>query len=121
MSNEIQAVETQETVVAAVVLTKAEKIESRITMLTARIASDTAELPALQAELAAVAQLESIDVGSVLVVRVGRAENAKLVQGVVQGKAVLSEGTRFKVVVGSGFDTELVTIQPSQVAEIISL
>ena len=121
MTKEIETTEVLTAAAPSVALTKAEKLEARINMLNTRIEADTAELPRLQAELTAVAQLDSIDVGSQLIIRTGRAESTKLVPAVVQGKAVLPEGTRFKVVVGEGFDTETLTIQPSQVAEIISL
>lgn len=102
-------------------MTKIEKLTARVTLLTKRIADDTAELPKVQAELAAQEQIANVKEGSVIVVKQGRADTVREVEAVVKATRD-GEGVRqFKVEIGEGFDAEIVVVQDYQVIEVKSL
>lgn len=102
-------------------MTKIEKLTARVTLLTKRIADDTAELPKVQAELAAQEQIANVKEGSVIVVKQGRADTVREVAAVVKATRD-GEGVRqFKVEIGEGFDAEIVVVQDYQVIEVKSL
>lgn len=102
-------------------MTKIEKLTARVALLTKRISDDTAELPKVQAELAAQEQIANVKEGSVIVVKQGRADTVREVEAVVKATRD-GEGVRqFKVEIGEGFDAEIVVVQDYQVIEVKSL
>lgn len=102
-------------------MTKIEKLTARVALLTKRIADDSAELPKVQAELAAQEQIANVKEGSVIVVKQGRADTVREVEAVVKATRD-GEGVRqFKVEIGEGFDAEIVVVQDYQVIEVKSL
>lgn len=121
MSIENQSTEQTQTPVTepVVELSRAEKLEAEIAKLRERIAADTAKFNEKCALLASLELLASVDGGSVIDAKVGRADTAKTVQATVVGVQTLEDGSRkFKIFFGQGFDSETVVISESQIVKV---
>jgi hypothetical protein len=100
-------------------LTRAEKLAKQITTLETRIAADTAKLAEVRQELETSERLASVGVGTLVTIKLGRAETTREVAGEVLGVKDDDNGARrYKVSYGEGFDADVVIIQPSQIVAI---
>ena len=103
----------------AVVLTRKEKLEAQIELLTKRIAADTIKLSESTVLLESIDKLEGITNGSVVQARIGRAETSKIVLGTITGVKVTESGARqFKLFHGEGFDADTVVINESNIVSV---
>lgn len=104
-----------------VTLTRAEKQAKQVTLLTERIAADTTKLAELKNEIETGERLSSVDVGSAVVIRIGRGDTSKEVAARILGvKDDEANGSRrYKAAYGEGFDADTVIIQPSQIVSVI--
>lgn len=119
--------EAQTPVVAPVVqapvieLTRAEKLDQQIEKLRVEIDTKKAKFVELCSLRESIDLLEGIAEGSVLTVKIGRAETAKNVNGTVVGVKSEEDGSRkFKVYYGEGIDADLVIVNESQIVKVIS-
>lgn len=101
-------------------LTAAEKRAKQIDVLTKRIETDTVKLAELKLEHETAERLSSVGEGSVVEVRIGRAETSRNVTGTILGvKEDENTGSkRYKFAYGSGFDADTIVIQPSQIVSV---
>jgi hypothetical protein len=100
-------------------LTRAEKLAKQITTLETRIAADTAKLAEVKQELETSERLASVGVGTLVTIKLGRAETTREVAGEVLGVKDDDNGARrYKISYGEGFDADVVIIQPSQIVAI---
>jgi hypothetical protein len=101
------------------VLSRAEKLVADIAATEKAIVAAQRRLEKLVQEQSTVGLLDSIEVGSVVTARIGRAETTREVQGTVVAAKVEASGTRkLKISVGDGFDAEFVVVVDSQVIAI---
>lgn len=112
MSNEnnTQAVNTEATGTAApeVKKTRLEKLTESYNKKKASYDKLAAELTEIVNEVNAINALGSIDVGSKVVISIGKGESAKDVEGTVIGVREDEDGAKqFKVAYGSGFDADV--------------
>jgi hypothetical protein len=100
-------------------LTRAEKLVKQITTLETRIAADTTKLAEVKLELETSERLSSVGVGTLVTVKLGRAETTREVAAEVLGVKDDDNGARrYKISYGEGFDADVVIIQPSQIVAI---
>lgn len=105
-----------ESVVAAVKLTRTQKLQAKVELLTKRIAADTETLAEASAELNGVTALAAVTIGSEVVVKIGRKfadrDTTRFVPGVVLGvKEDEESGAKsYKVQYGDGFDAEITVV-----------
>ncbi len=103
----------------SVVLTRKEKLEAQIELLTKRIAADTTKLAETTTLLDSIDKLEGIQQGSVVQARIGRAETSKVVLGTITGVKVTESGARqFKLYHGEGFEADTVVINESNIVAV---
>jgi hypothetical protein len=108
-------------VVAPVVMTRAEKLDVQIEKLRVEIDTKKEKFVELCSLRESIDLLEGIGEGSVLTVKIGRAETAKNVNGTVVGVKSEEDGARkFKVYYGEGIDADLVVVNESQIVKVIS-
>lgn len=120
MTTNVQTAAATET--TATKLTKLEKLQARVDLLTKRIAEDTAALPLAEAELKAQQQIAEVKEGSVIQIKQGRAETLRTVNAKVLASKVDEDGSRlFRVEVGEGFEAEVVIVRDYQVIGVVSL
>lgn len=107
-------------VVPATPLTRAEKLAKTIDTLQKRIAADTAKIEELQLEAETSGRLAGVVEGTVISAKLGRAETTRIVTARVVGIKEEESGARkFKILFGSGIDTDTVIIQESQIVEVL--
>lgn len=101
-------------------LTRAQKLTARAETLKKRIEADTAEYNDIAAELNSLQALANAGPGTQVEVRIGRADTARLVLGVIAGVKEEEDGARkFKVQYGSGFDADVVVVTGAQITKVI--
>lgn len=104
----------------AIVLTRAEKVQARIDLLTKRIAADTAALEAIRLEVETAAKLAGVVAGTAIVAKLGRAETTREVNARVTGVKEDENGSvKYKIVFGEGFDADVQIINASQIVRVI--
>lgn len=102
-----------------VTLTRAEKLAKQVEVLEKRIAADTDKLAEVKQEIETSERLSSVTVGTLVTIKLGRAETTREVAGEVLGVKDDDNGARrYKVSYGEGFDADVVIIQPSQIVAI---
>jgi len=112
-----QAATTETT---TVVLTRAEKYAKAIAALEKQVVTATAKLADLKLEAETSGKLESVVEGSAITARIGRAETSRNVSARVVGVQELETGARrFKILFGSGIDTDTAVIQEAQIVEVL--
>ena len=93
-------------------LTRREKLLAQYNTAFAKHAELAAKLQELAAEINSIAALAAVTVGSVVVVTVGRGDDAKEVEARVIGVREEEDGSRtYKVTYGSGFDADIVVVK----------
>lgn len=100
--------------VKTVVLTAAEAIAARITLLQTRVARDTEELAVLDNKLAVAKAQELIGPGYVVEFKAGRKETRRTLTGVVTARGAHKDVDAVRVQVGEGLEAELFTVPVSQ-------
>lgn len=108
--------------VAEVKLTRGEKLRAKYDSLVTRIQKDTEALNEIAAELNAAAALATVDVGSAVIVKLGRRFSAekdttRYENAVVIGIKEEEDGSRlFKVSYGVGFDADVAVVAASAIS-----
>lgn len=102
-----------ETTAAAegVKLTRREKLLAQYNTAFAKHADLAAKLQELAAEINSIDALSAVTVGSIVVVTVGRGDEAKEVEASVIGVREEEDGSKtYKVTYGSGFDADIAVV-----------
>lgn len=105
---------TAETTAApeAVKLTRREKLLAQYNAAFAKHAELAAKLQELAAEINSIDALAAVHVGSVVIVTVGRGDDAKEVDASVIGVREEEDGSKtYKVTYGSGFDADIAVVK----------
>ena len=93
-------------------LTRREKLLAQYNAAFAKHAELAAKLQELAAEINSIDALAAVTVGSVVVVTVGRGDEAKEVEANVIGVREEEDGSKtYKVTYGSGFDADIVVVK----------
>ena len=96
----------------AVKLTRREKLLAQYNTAFAKHAELAAKLQELAAEINSIDALAAVTVGSVVVVTVGRGDEAKEVEANVIGVREEEDGSKtYKVTYGSGFDADISVVR----------
>ena len=96
----------------AVKLTRREKLLAQYNAAFAKHAELAAKLQELAAEINSIDALAAVDVGSVVIVTVGRGDDAKEVDASVIGVREEEDGSKtYKVTYGSGFDADIAVVK----------
>ena len=96
----------------AVKLTRREKLLAQYNTTFAKHAELAAKLQELAAEINSIDALAAVTVGSVVVVTVGRGDEAKEVDASVIGVREEEDGSKaYKVTYGSGFDADIAVVK----------
>ena len=96
----------------AVKLTRREKLLAQYNTTFAKHAELAAKLQELAAEINSIDALAAVTVGSVVVVTVGRGDEAKEVEATVIGVREEEDGSKtYKVTYGSGFDADIAVVK----------
>lgn len=93
-------------------LTRREKLLAQYNTAFAKHAELAAKLQELAAEINSIDALAAVTVGSVVVVTVGRGDEAKEVEASVIGVREEEDGSKtYKVTYGSGFDADIAVVK----------
>ena len=96
----------------AVKLTRREKLLAQYNTAVAKHAELAVKLQELAAEINSIDALAAVTVGSVVVVTVGRGDDAKEVEATVIGVREEEDGSKtYKVTYGSGFDADIAVVK----------
>lgn len=96
----------------AVKLTRREKLLAQYNAAFAKHAELAAKLQELAAEINSIDALAAVHVGSVVIVTVGRGDDAKEVDASVIGVREEEDGSKtYKVTYGSGFDADIAVVK----------
>ena len=112
--SELMNTNTAETAAApeAVKLTRREKLLAQYNAAFAKHAELAAKLQELAAEINSIDALAAVTVGSVVIVTVGRGDDAKEVDASVIGVREEEDGSKtYKVTYGSGFDADIAVVK----------
>lgn len=111
--NTNEASSTSETTAAPEVkLTRREKLLAQYNTAFAKHAELAVKLQELAAEINSIDALAAVTVGSVVVVTVGRGDDAKEVEATVIGVREEEDGSKtYKVTYGSGFDADIAVVK----------
>lgn len=100
-------------------LTRVEKLQARAVLLQKRIADDTLEYNEIANELNNLAALANLAAGTTVTIRIGRADAAREVVGLIAGVKDEEDGSKkYKVTYGSGFDADIVVVTAGQIVSI---
>ena len=101
-----------ETTAPEVKLTRREKLLAQYNTAFAKHAELAAKLQELAAEINSIDALAAVTVGSVVIVTVGRGDDAKEVEASVIGVREEEDGSKtYKVTYGSGFDADIAVVK----------
>lgn len=93
-------------------LTRREKLLAQYNTAFAKHAELAAKLSELASEINSIDALAAVDVGSVVIVTVGRGDDAKEVEASVIGVREEEDGSKtYKVTYGSGFDADIAVVK----------
>ena len=93
-------------------LTRREKLLAQYNTAFAKHADLAAKLQELAAEINSIDALSAVTVGSIVVVTVGRGDEAKEVEASVIGVREEEDGSKtYKVTYGSGFDADIAVVK----------
>ena len=125
MNDQNNAVESTNAAEAAPApkLTRAEKITKRAEFLKARIESDTKEYTEIVNELNNAAALASLEIGSVIQIKLGRKfadkDTTRIVEATIIGVRVEEDGgTQYKVSHGVGFEADVAVVSAGQIVAV---
>ena len=104
--------------IAAPVLTRAEALGVAIAKEQDKIDAATKRRDLLTSQLAGIDKISGIIAGCIIVAALGRAETARQVRAVVTGVKQEGTSTKFKILVGEGFDATTEVINESQVVSV---
>ena len=99
-------------------LTRAEALAVAIAKEQDKIDAATKRRDLLTSQLAGIDKISGIVAGSIIVAALGRAETARQVRAVVTGVKQEGTSTKFKILVGEGFDATTEVINESQVVSV---
>ena len=99
-------------------LTRAEALAVAIAKEQDKIDAATKRRDLLTSQLAGIDKISGIIAGCVIVAALGRAETARQVRAVVTGVKQDGTSTKFKILVGEGFDATTEVINESQVVSV---
>ena len=102
-------------------LTRAEALAKSIAGEQAKIEAATKRLALLTSQLTSIDLIASIKPGSVIVAQLGRADSSRQSQAVVTGIKVEGTTTKFKLLVGEGFDATTEVISEDKVVSVVSV
>lgn len=116
MSEQNQATEiTTESAAPEVKKTRLEKLTDTYTKKRAQFDKLSAELTEIVAEINGIQALANVQVGTKVVISVGKGESAKEVEGTVVGIREDEEGAKqYKVAYGVGFDADVKVVGASK-------
>lgn len=98
-------------------LTRRERLVARYEAGLAKFNALRESLQELADELNSIDALAAVDVGSVVLVTIGRAETLKTVEGTVIGVREEEDGSKtYKVAYGSGFDSDIAVVKGNKLA-----
>lgn len=99
----------------AVKLTRREKLLAQYKAAFAKHAELSAKLAELASEINSIDALAAVHVGSVVIVTVGRGDDAKEVEASVIGVREEEDGSKtYKVTYGSGFDADIAVVKDNK-------
>lgn len=97
-------------------LSRREKLIAKYTKLAEKAHAIAAELNALRDEITGIDALAAVDVGSAVVVSIGKGDDAKDVDAVVVGVKLDDDGEKvFKVQYGTGFDADIAVVKQGKI------
>lgn len=98
-------------------LTRRERLVARYEAGLAKFNALRESLQELADELNSIDALAAVDVGSVVLVTIGRAETLKTVEGTVIGVREEEDGSKtYKVAYGSGFDSDIAVVKGNKLS-----
>lgn len=98
-------------------LTRRERLVARYEAGLAKFNALRESLQELADELNSIDALAAVDVGSIVLVTIGRAETLKTVAGTVIGVREEEDGSKtYKVAYGSGFDSDIAVVKGNKLA-----
>jgi hypothetical protein len=101
-------------------LTRIEKLLAQAKALHARIEKDTAAYEEIRKTVEAINAIASVKEGDTVKGTYGRADTARSVEGRVLGVSKDEAGkVKVKAVIGSGFDTEVLVLDETNITEVI--
>lgn len=107
-----EATSPAETAAPEVKLTRREKLLAQYNHAFTKHAELAVKLQELAAEINSIDALAAVTVGSVVVVTVGRGDDAKEVEATVIGVREEEDGSKtYKVTYGSGFDADIAVVK----------
>lgn len=116
MNETLNTTVTETAAAPAAPKTREEKLRAEYAKLAARIHADTEKANNIVAELNEIAALAAVGAGSVVIVTVGKGENAREVQATVIGVRVEEDGSKtYKVQYGSGFDADVAVVKGNKI------
>lgn len=97
-------------------LTRREKLLAKYTKLAEKANAIAAELKEVHDEIIGIDALAAVDVGSAVVVSIGKGDEAKDVDAVVVGVKLDDDGEKvFKVQYGTGFDADIAVVKQGKI------
>lgn len=102
-------------------LTRKQKLLAKLESLQKRIASDTEKFNELRNEYDMIDKLDNVSVGTMVVIKQGRAETTREVQGVVIAVKHDEDGTaKYKVQYGEGFDADIAVVHAAGILQVVT-
>lgn len=102
-------------------LTRKQKLLAKLESLQKRIASDTEKFNELRNEYDMIDKLDNVSVGTKVVIKQGRAETTREVQGVVIAVKHDEDGTaKYKVQYGEGFDADIAVVHAAGILQVVT-
>ena len=116
--SDVQDTETSE--LTAGPQTRGEKRQAKYASLVFNIQADTEKANEIADELNNIAALAAVDVGSKVVVTLGRADTAREEVGVVVGVKEGDDGSKtYKVQYGEGFDADFAVVGAAKITPVV--
>lgn len=98
-------------------LTREQKLRLKYDSLVEDIKAKTEKANEIAEELNSLTALANVGVGSKVLVKQGRAETTRIVEGTVSAVKDEEDGAKvFKVLIGEGFDAELVVVSAAKIS-----
>lgn len=108
-------------VIEAQPLTRKQKLLAKLETLQKRIAADTERFNELRNEYDMIDKLDNVSVGTAVIIKQGRAETTREVQGVVIAVKHDDDGTaKYKVQYGEGFDADIAVVHAAGILQVVT-
>lgn len=112
---------TQATTEITTPLTRREQLEKRYNEAISRITALTKQANDYVAEITTIDALANVGLGTIVVIGLGVGPTARDVQGTVTGVRTEEDGTKsYKVLYGTGFDTDVATVKGSRIKSVVT-